>query len=82
MKKAVFWDATPCGSCKNSRFGGTYRLHHQGGKNVREKCSVFQLLVTANVLHSSLLLFTVMMNAISSSETPVLIRATWSHIPE
>jgi hypothetical protein len=25
MKNAVFWDVTPCGSCKNQRFGGTYR---------------------------------------------------------
>jgi hypothetical protein len=23
MKNAVFWDITPCGSCKNQRFGGT-----------------------------------------------------------
>jgi hypothetical protein len=23
MKYAVFWDVTPCGSCKNRRFGGT-----------------------------------------------------------
>jgi hypothetical protein len=23
MKNGVFWDATPCGSCKNRRFGGT-----------------------------------------------------------
>jgi hypothetical protein len=22
MKNGVFWDATPCGSCKNRRFGG------------------------------------------------------------
>jgi hypothetical protein len=22
MKNAVFWDVTPCGSCKNLRFGG------------------------------------------------------------
>jgi hypothetical protein len=29
MKNAVFWVGTPCGSCKNRRFGGTYRLHHQ-----------------------------------------------------
>jgi Rieske Fe-S protein len=29
-KNAVFWDVTPRGSCKNQRFGGTYRLHHQG----------------------------------------------------
>jgi hypothetical protein len=30
MKNVVFWDFTPCGSCKNRRFGGTYRVHHQG----------------------------------------------------
>jgi hypothetical protein len=23
MKDAVFWDVTPCGSCKKRRFGGT-----------------------------------------------------------
>jgi hypothetical protein len=23
MKNAVFWDVTPCGSCKSRRFGGT-----------------------------------------------------------
>jgi hypothetical protein len=23
MKNGVFWDATPCGYCKNRRFGGT-----------------------------------------------------------
>jgi hypothetical protein len=32
-KNVIFWDVTPCGSCKNRRFGGTYRLHHQGDKN-------------------------------------------------
>jgi hypothetical protein len=31
-KKTVFWDVTPCGSCKNRRFGGTQH-HHQGDKN-------------------------------------------------
>jgi hypothetical protein len=29
MKNAVFWDVTPCRSCVNRRFGGTYRLHLQ-----------------------------------------------------
>jgi hypothetical protein len=24
MKNAVFWDVTPCGSCKNQSFGGEY----------------------------------------------------------
>jgi hypothetical protein len=33
MKNGVFWDVTPCGSCKNRRFGGTWRLLHQGDKN-------------------------------------------------
>jgi hypothetical protein len=33
MKNDVFWDVTPCGSCKNRRFGGTWRLLHQGDKN-------------------------------------------------
>jgi hypothetical protein len=23
MKNDVFWDVSPCGSCKNRRFGGT-----------------------------------------------------------
>jgi hypothetical protein len=23
LKNGVFWDVTPCGSCKNRRFGGT-----------------------------------------------------------
>jgi hypothetical protein len=26
----IFWDMTPCGSYKNRRFGGSYRLHFQG----------------------------------------------------
>jgi hypothetical protein len=28
LKNGIFWDVTPCGSCKNRRFGGTSRLHH------------------------------------------------------
>jgi hypothetical protein len=34
MKNVVFWDVTPCGSCKNRRFGGTCRLDKLGGKSV------------------------------------------------
>jgi hypothetical protein len=33
MKNGIFWVVTPCGSCKNRRFGGTWRLVHQGDKN-------------------------------------------------
>jgi hypothetical protein len=43
--------------------------------------SVRQLLVTANVL-SSLILSILMMEAIRSSKTKVLTRATRRHIPE
>jgi hypothetical protein len=32
MKNGVFWVVTSCGSCKNLRFGGTWRLLHQGDK--------------------------------------------------
>jgi hypothetical protein len=30
-----------CGSCKNVRFGGMYRLHNQGGKNKLGRNNVF-----------------------------------------
>jgi hypothetical protein len=40
MRKAVFWDATPCCSCKNRCFGGMYRPHHQGGKQQRARNNV------------------------------------------
>jgi hypothetical protein len=33
VKNDVFWDVTPCGSCMNRRFGGPWRLFHQGDKN-------------------------------------------------
>jgi hypothetical protein len=33
LKNGVFWVVTPCGSCKNRRVGGTWRLLHQGDKN-------------------------------------------------
>jgi hypothetical protein len=67
MKDVVFWDVASCGSCKNRRFEGTDR-------------SVFQLVVTGNVASSLLILFTMMMDAICSSETSVLTNATRRHI--
>jgi hypothetical protein len=61
--------------------------HAKGGKNMMRECSrgtfrsVFSLLVTANV-PSSPILVTLMMEALHSSETSVLTRATWRNVPE
>jgi hypothetical protein len=65
MKNAVFWDVTPCGSCKNRRFGGTYRLHHQDDTVFPR--SVHRLRFTANVVPSSLILVILMTEALLST---------------
>jgi hypothetical protein len=45
-------------------------------------CLRLALLITANVVPSALILFTLIMEATSSSESTVLITATRRHIPE
>jgi hypothetical protein len=47
-----------------------------------EECSVLQLLVTAYVVPSSLILSTLMMDVVRSLETSVITRATRRNIPE
>jgi hypothetical protein len=61
MKNAVFWDVTPCGSCKNRHLF------------LR---SVLRLLVAANVVPGLPILVAVMMEAIRYSEASALSRAT------
>jgi hypothetical protein len=80
MTNGVFWVVTPCSSCKNQRFEGKYRLYHQCGKNQRARN--ISKNYTANVVSSALILSTLMMEAIFSSETSVITRATRRHIPE
>jgi hypothetical protein len=43
---------------------------------------VLELLATADIVHISLILFTLVMEAIRSSETSILTRATQRSIPE
>jgi hypothetical protein len=56
-----------CGSYKNRRFDGTCHLFLR---------NVLRLIVTANVVHSSPIIDTVMMKDVRFSETSVLTRAT------
>jgi hypothetical protein len=44
--------------------------------------SLLRLLVTANVVHSSSIRVSLVMEAMRSPETSVLTRATWRHIPD
>jgi hypothetical protein len=66
MKSVAFWDVTPCGSCNVSK----------------EILFLRRMLVTANVVPSSLILATLMMEALRSSERSVLITAIRRNIPE
>jgi hypothetical protein len=67
----------------NRRFVETFRLNHQAKKDQRNVSlrTVLQSPVTANDVPSWLILFTPIMEAIRSSETSALTRAT-CHIPE
>jgi hypothetical protein len=66
-----------CVSSNNGLFGGTYLFHHQG-----ELRSVRRLLVTVSVVPMSPILVTLMKEALSSSQTSVLTRATRRNILE
>jgi hypothetical protein len=91
MKSAVSWDVAPLGSSENRRFGATYCLQYEGEQNQQTRNndrgnmvflrSTRRLLVTANVPISPILV-TLMMEALRSSETPVLTKAIRRNIPE
>jgi hypothetical protein len=68
MNNDVFWGFTSCGSCKNRRL-----VFVRSG---------YQLLVTASIVPCSQILVTLMKEALNSSETSVLTRATRHNLPE
>jgi hypothetical protein len=65
----IFWEMTPCGSYKNRRFGGRF-------------IGVAGYTRAYHSLCACLYSYTLKMEAIRSSETSVLIRATRRHLPE
>jgi hypothetical protein len=74
MKIAVFWDVTPCGCCKNRRFGGMYCLHYQGDKSQRARNNVisnYQPKHTAKEYYVSAPLLLVIADVIPRS--PILV---------
>jgi hypothetical protein len=76
MKNGVFWDVTPCGSCKKRIFHPSFLSHLVFLRSVR------RLLVKTNVVPSSLIPVTLMKGALSSFEASALTRGTRRNIPE
>jgi hypothetical protein len=72
IKSTIFWDITPRSLLSvNRRFGGTYRLHLQGGKNNFSMCHLLLRWFPAEIIFSTL-----KMETICSSETSVDTRRT------
>jgi hypothetical protein len=49
MNNVVLWNVTPCGSGKDRRIGGTYRLQHQGENNQPAMLILFTLMMRLHV---------------------------------
>jgi hypothetical protein len=84
MKNAVYWGVTPCGYCKNRRFGGTCHIIIRVTRidELRTTLAIISNRSTLRKNTSSPILVTLRMEAILSSETSVLTRTTRHHIPE
>jgi hypothetical protein len=75
-KNAVLWDVISCGSLKNRRFGGTYRLYNQGDSGgLRTKLTVTNNRSNLLTLFLAHRFVTLMMEAMSFSKTSFLARA-------
>jgi hypothetical protein len=88
MKNAVFCDVTPCGSCKNLLARATRCNISEDGilqcypyLETDVSC-VRLLLVTSNVVTSSLILVTLMMELLGYSETSLPKRVIRRTIPK
>jgi hypothetical protein len=79
MKNGVFWDVMPCGSVRTN---DSEELSASFIRVFVFLRSVRRLLVTTSVVPSSPILVTLMKEALSSSETSVLTRATQRNIQE
>jgi hypothetical protein len=62
MKNAVFWDVTPCGSCKNQCFRETCHLHHQGDKNRQARYNVSSNLQPKHAVKNIYVFLTITVN--------------------
>jgi hypothetical protein len=84
MKNAIFLGVTSCSYCKNRRFGGMHRLHHQGDKNMLATTLAvgLRLIVTANVVPSSHILVTLMMEVITFLRNVGFYRGTRCHVTD
>jgi hypothetical protein len=91
LKNAVFWDVTPCGSCKNDvseeRIASIFRVINIDEMGTMlavtsNRSTLRRLLVKANVVPTSPIAVTLIMKALRSSETSVLTRATCLNIPQ
>jgi hypothetical protein len=82
IKNAVFLNVKLCDCCKSRSGGGTYRLYHQVEKSQRPKNNFGINLQLNHFANDSLILFNLMIEAICSSETLVLIAVTRHHIQE
>jgi hypothetical protein len=86
MKHGVFWDVTPCGSCRtdvseepSASFIRVTKIDELGTtlaatRNRRTLRSVRRLLIAASVVPSSPILVNLMKEALGSPETSVLIK--------
>jgi hypothetical protein len=96
-KNDVFRDITPCGSCKNQSLGeliasfifltriselGITLTVSSNRSKVQGNTCVLRLIVTSNVVPSSVMLVTLTMKAIRCSETSAPTTATRRDIPE